>query len=355
MVVLTIRLLSMLGCSYAGIRVAEFLNENYIMRSPQQILAIIVGIFLGLLVGYVLGGILGRGVAKGLVRVEFFVQKVKAADLFFGVFGAITGFLLALLPSIVLFRFGYPGYVISLSLFIVFGFIGAQGAVAKRSELSALLKLGPKFGAESGSKTGKILDTSVIIDGRIVDIAKAGFLEGTIVVPRFVLEELQSIADSADDLRRNRGRRGLDVLNALQRLPNISLEVSEQDFPEVLGVDSKLVTFSQVSGMPLITNDFNLNRVAAIQNVKVLNINELASALKPVVLPGEELKIKIIREGKEPGQGVGYLDDGTMVVVEKARNFIGEEVEVVATSVLQTPAGKMIFSDLKSRRQVRED
>jgi uncharacterized protein YacL len=216
-----------------------------------------------------------------------------------------------------------------------------------------MFKLGGVSGHAVPGSNARILDTSVIIDGRVVDIAKAGFLDGTMVVPRFVLEELQSVADSADNLKRSRGRRGLDVLNSLQRLDNVRIEITDQDFPEVTGVDSKLTTLSKVTGMPMVTNDFNLNRVAELQGVQILNINELAGALRPVVLPGEEMQVKIIREGKESGQGVGYLDDGTMIVVEHGKKAIGSESTVVATSVLQTPAGKMIFTELKEDAQER--
>jgi uncharacterized protein YacL len=200
------------------------------------------------------------------------------------------------------------------------------------------------------SSQAVILDTSVIIDGRIVDIAKAGFIEGTMVVPRFVLTELQAIADSGDTLKRSRGRRGLDILNALQRQENVRLDITDEDFPDLMGVDAKLTALSKLTNMSLVTNDYNLNKIAEIQGVKILNINELVSALKPVVLPGEEMHVKVIREGKEPGQGVAYLDDGTMVVIEHGKKKVGSEVTVVATSVLQTPAGKMIFTELKEER-----
>lgn len=351
MVVVVVRLISMFLCSYGGYRIAVLLNDNLIQRQPQQALAIIIGIILGLLIGYVIGGVVGRKVADLLGRLESSFFKVSGADLFFGTAGILAGLLVALLPSLALFRFGYFGYTASVLLFFVCGYAGLRVGVVKRSELSAMFNLGPSFtGSAGGTGTARILDTSVIIDGRVVDIARSGFLEGTMVVPRFVLNELQSIADSGDTLKRNRGRRGLDVLNALQRLDNVRVEVSDQDFTDVTEVDAKLVALAKLTGMPLTTNDFNLNRVAEIQGVKILNINELSNVLKPVVLPGEELEVKIIREGKEPGQGVGYLDDGTMVVVQQGKKKIGEEATVVATSVLQTPAGKMIFTELKDGR-----
>lgn len=351
MVVVTVRLLSMLICSFGGYRIAVVLNENYVSRNPQQALAIIVSIILGLLIGYVLGGVIGRFTASALGSLEASVFKASGADIFFISIGALAGLFVALLPSIALFHFGIPGDIVSVIMFLLFGFFGGRIAYIKRSELAGIFNLSPDFSQSSTVGGARILDTSVIIDGRVADIARAGFLGGTMVVPRFVLTELQSVADSADDLKRNRGRRGLDVLNSLQRLDNVRVEITDQDFPEIVGVDAKLTALSKVTGMPLMTNDFNLNKVAEIQGVEILNINELAGAMKPVVLPGEEMQVKIIREGKEPGQGVGYLDDGTMVVVEHGRPKIGSEVTVVATSVLQTPAGKMIFTELRDDRQ----
>jgi len=350
MVVVMVRLLSMLLCSYGGYRISLLLNDNYILKTPQQVLAIIVGIILGLLIGYVVGGPVGRFAANILGDFESIFYKVSGADILFSAMGAFMGLLIALIPSIALFRFGYPGDIASLVLFLLFGFAGARVGAIKRSELSVVFKLGPSFGASS-SNQAMILDTSVIIDGRIVDIAKAGFIEGTMVVPRFVLTELQAIADSGDTLKRSRGRRGLDILNSLQRLENVNLEITDEDFPDLMGVDAKLTALSKLTNMPLVTNDFNLNKVAEIQGVKILNINKLVGALKPVVLPGEEMHVKVIREGKEPGQGVGYLDDGTMIVIEHGKKRVGAEVTVVATSVLQTPAGKMIFTELKEEKQ----
>jgi uncharacterized protein YacL len=350
-VVVAIRLISMFACTYGGFRIAEILNDNYILRNPQQALSIVVGIILGVLVGYVLGGVIGRYVARLLGLLDNSLYRISGIELFFGVMGGLVGLLAALIPSIALFRFGYPGDVAAIVFIILCGFLGGRIGILKRAELSSMLKLGPSTARAAAESKAAILDTSVIIDGRIVEIVKAGFIEGSMVVPRFVLEELQSIADSADELKRSRGRRGLDVLNALQRLDNASVEIIDQDFPEMTGVDGKLVALSKSTGMPLTTNDFNLNKVAELQGVRVMNINALASSLKPVVLAGEEMKVKIIREGKEPGQGVGYLDDGTMVVVEQGKQKLGSEVTVMATSILQTPAGKMIFSDLREELQ----
>jgi uncharacterized protein YacL len=198
-----------------------------------------------------------------------------------------------------------------------------------------------------------LLDTSVIIDGRIADIVETGFLQGKLIVPQFILDELQYIADSPDDLRRSRGRRGLDILKRLQQHKNLSIEPVSEELPKA-GVDGKLVALAGKLRAKILTNDFNLHKVAEIQGIEVLNINQLANALKLAVLPGENLYVQILREGKSQGQGVGYLDDGTMVVIENARRYIGKEVEVSVTSVLQTAAGRMIFSEIKNGGVVRK-
>ncbi len=194
----------------------------------------------------------------------------------------------------------------------------------------------------------KILDTSVIIDGRIADVAEAGFITGPMIVPKFIIKELQHIADSSEPIKRVRGRRGLDVLKRMQKdIPNVSIKITNHDFPNIKEADLKLVELARRLRGIIITNDFNLNKVAGLQNVKVLNLNQLSNALKPVVLPGETMHIHVVKEGKEENQGVGYLEDGTMVVVDDARKFLGDEIDVSVTSVLQTPTGRMIFSRVK--------
>ncbi|HNY64545.1 MAG TPA: hypothetical protein PKM41_03850 [Deltaproteobacteria bacterium] len=194
----------------------------------------------------------------------------------------------------------------------------------------------------------KILDTSVIIDGRIPDICDAGFIDGVLVAPQFILNELQHIADSSDPLKRARGRRGLDILNRLQKSPQVKIEITDKDFPKIKEVDSKLIALAKELEADVLTNDFNLNKIAQIQGVNVLNINQLANAVKPIVLPGESLSVTITKQGKERGQGVAYLEDGTMVVVEQGESLLNRSTEVVVTSILQTPAGRMIFSTPKS-------
>jgi len=221
---------------------------------------------------------------------------------------------------------------------------------ATKGDLLNLAALGGVFGGEKqGKKTSKILDTSVIIDGRIADIAETGFLDGVIVLPQFVLRELQLVADSADSLKRNRGRRGLDILQRLQKIVALDVQIVEDDFPTIREVDMKLIELAKAYEAKIVTNDFNLNKLAQLQGVEVLNINELANALKPIVLPGESMKVFILKEGKEYNQGVAYLDDGTMVVVDNARRMIGKNVDISVTSVLQTTAGKMIFGRLDER------
>jgi uncharacterized protein YacL len=234
---------------------------------------------------------------------------------------------------------------------VLVGAIYTGGVVgASKGEMLNLSALGGIVGGEKPAKRSlNLLDTSVIIDGRIADIAETGFLDGTIAIPQFVLRELQLVADSADTLKRNRGRRGLDILQRLQKLPQLNVQIIEDDFPHIREVDMKLVELGKLYGCKVVTNDFNLNKVAQLHRVEVLNINELANALKPVVLPGEIMRVFVLKEGKEYNQGVAYLDDGTMVVVDNARRLISKTIDISVTSVLQTTAGKMIFGRFDER------
>ncbi len=277
------------------------------------------------------------------------LKSVPTQDIVLVVFGLIVTLVIGLLISYPVSRIPVVGPYVAplLTLFLVF--IGIRFLLNRKDEFTFLTTL---FNRGMRSKGGdnevfKILDTSAIIDGRIVDICKTGFLEGVIVVAGFVLEELRHIADSPDLLKRNRGRRGLDVLNKIQKEMNIPVQIYEGDFDDIAEVDSKLVRLAKTINGKIITNDFNLNKVCELQGIPVLNINELANAVKPVVLPGEEMAAQIIKEGKESGQGVAYLDDGTMIVVEGGRRHIGDTIEVLVTSVLQTAAGRMIFAKPK--------
>jgi uncharacterized protein YacL len=227
---------------------------------------------------------------------------------------------------------------------------------ASKGEMLNLAALGGLFGGEKVTKNSfKILDTSVIIDGRIADIVETGFIDGTLVIPQFVLRELQLVADSSDSMKRNRGRRGLDILQRIQKMPQLNIQILEDDFPNIREVDMKLIELAKAYDCKIVTNDFNLNKVAQLHGVEVLNINELANALKPVVLPGEAMRVFILKEGKEYNQGVAYLDDGTMVVVDNARKMISKTIDISVTSVLQTTAGKMIFGRFDERTHTVHD
>lgn len=287
--------------------------------------------------------------------IEEKIVKAPVTDVLFGTLGLVMGLVVAFLIQMPISKIQTAGIdtIVPIFIYLFLGYFGFQIGFKKRDELinlfvlTAKMKDKKKDQDEKPIKSLKILDTSVIIDGRIADICQTGFLEGTLVIPRFVLEELQHIADSSDVLKRNRGRRGLDILNKIQKELAIKVEIYEGDFDEVQEVDSKLVKLAQLVSGIVVTNDFNLNKVCELQDVAVLNINDLANAVKPVVLPGEELTVQVIKDGKEQNQGVGYLDDGTMIVVEDGRNYIGKTIEVVVTSVLQTSAGRMIFAKPK--------
>lgn len=283
------------------------------------------------------------------------IQRIPANEILFGSLGAIIGLVIASLIGALFAHVSFFMTVLAVVLAIVMATIGADVAVRKREELTSLFLNLKKTGSSKDKKSkggakgdAKVLDTSVIIDGRIFDICQTGFVEGSLIIPTFVLEELRHIADSSDGLKRNRGRRGLDILNKIQKELNIDVQIFEKDFPDIAEVDSKLLKLAQVLNGKVITNDYNLNKVAEFQGVPVLNINELANAVKPVVLPGEEMRIQIIKDGKESGQGIAYLDDGTMIVVEGGRRHIGETLDVIVTSVLQTAAGRMIFARQKN-------
>jgi uncharacterized protein YacL len=280
-----------------------------------------------------------RVIIGGIVGLVFAVAGIA---ILFGIYRMFQGSFPLDSPS--LEKWGVAGFSLVI---LVLGYMGLSLGIKKGSQFD-LLKF-PFFKKETeGRMCNKILDTSVIIDGRIADIADAGFLEGVIVLPQFVLRELQYVADSSDTLKRNRGRRGLDIIQRLQKRADINVHISEADFPEIRDVDMKLIELAMQLGGKIVTNDFNLNKISGIRGVEVLNINELANALKPVVLPGESMKVFILKEGKEPNQGVAYLDDGTMVVVDNARKVMGKTVHIEVTSVLQTTAGKMIFGKYSS-------
>jgi len=303
-----------------------------------------------------LGGLVGYVIAPHLTTRPYNwlcvrVRKASARGLLLGVCGGGIGLVLAALLALPLSMLpGRYGSMMPAVGAVLLSFLGALILITRDKDILGILGL---FVSRDGLMRRRrlvLLDTSVIIDGRVADIQQTGFIPGSMLVPRFVLSELQNIADSADVLRRNRGRRGLDILNKMQKDASIPLEISELDAQDVSEVDGKLVKLGQDLDCPLLTNDYNLNRVAELQGVQVLNINELANAVKVIVLPGEALDVQIIQQGKEPGQGVGYLDDGTMVVVEDGRRRIGSMVTISVTRVLQTVAGRMIFGQVRDAR-----
>jgi uncharacterized protein YacL len=294
--------------------------------------------------GFVVGVLIGFAV----LALEHAARQVPLARLFVGALGAVGGALLAQLvaASLIVVLPAVDTTAGRGFLVLLLAYLGIVFALRREEELSGLTRAVFPSTPAPRAESYKVLDTSVIIDGRVADVAEAGFLEGTLLIPQYVLRELHQIADSSDALKRNRGRRGLDVLQKLQRMPRARVELHDLDFPHIREVDRRLIeTARAVSGI-IVTNDYNLNKVAELHGVRVLNVNELANALRPVVLPGELLAVHVLREGKEAGQGVGYLEDGTMVVIDQGKKFLGQTVNVAVTSVLQTAAGRMIFSRL---------
>jgi uncharacterized protein YacL len=295
----------------------------------------------------ILGGLLLAGLA---LLMEGRMKRVPLRNLLGSFIGLILGIMVANFISNALFSYLFNNQQIILPLYGllygIFGYIGIRIGFKKGDDVQIPGWKPFSRGLPRGENS-KILDTSVIIDGRIADITETGFIEGPLLIPQFVLGELQHIADSSDPVKRTRGKRGLEVLHHIQKQVNVDVRIVDTDYPAVKEVDSKLIELAKEVRGKILTNDSNLNKVAELQGIEVLNINELANALKPVVLPGEDMNVKILKEGKEMGQGVAYLDDGTMIVVDNGRRQIGKTIDVVVTSVLQTPAGRMIFARLK--------
>jgi len=294
----------------------------------------------------------GLVLSIAVILFELRLRAISLKRLIGAAIGSVLGILGAYLFSLVIRNSIPTGSTQSFLQLLVMLLMAYVGLVigANKGDLLNLSALGGVFGGEKqGKRSYKILDTSVIIDGRIADIAETGFLDGVLVIPQFVLRELQLVADSADSMKRNRGRRGLDILQRIQKMAHLNVQIVEDDFPHVREVDMKLIELAKVYDCKVITNDFNLNKVAQLHGVEVLNINELANSLKPIVLPGETMRVFILKEGKEYNQGVAYLDDGTMVVVDNAKRMISKTIDISVTSVLQTTAGKMIFGKFDDR------
>lgn len=314
------------------------------------VIAYVAGAFVGAIVGYILSHFILRLIWAAIHRIEFSLSGLSGQDLLAGTIGLLIGLIIANLIGLAFARLPIIGAYGPIVFNLVFGYAGMSIAVRKKTEISALLS-SFRFGKQSKDKTvkkdvgpvGKLLDTSSIIDGRIAELCATGFLEGPLLVPVFVLEELQLIADSSDLLKRTKGRRGLDILKQMQEDRHVQVDIISDDFEDAQGVDSKLIRLGRQLGAKVITNDYNLNKVAELQGVIVLNINDLANAMKPARVPGEEMNVLIVKAGKEENQGIAYLDDGTMIVVENGEKYIGMNIPVTVTSVLQTSAGRMIF------------
>jgi len=299
---------------------------------------------------------LGLAFSVSVFLFEIRLQRASLRRLIGAAIGSILGILGAYLMGLVLARTSIPEgsrSFMDVGLLLVMTYIGLVVG-ANKGDMLNLAALGGLFGSErSTRRMPKVLDTSVIIDGRIADICEAHFLDGVMLIPQFVLRELQFVADSADSLKRQRGRRGLEVLQRIQKMPHLEVEIADDDFPNIADVDLKLIELAKRYDAKIVTNDYNLNKVASLQGIEILNVNQLANSLKPVVLPGETMRVFILREGKEYNQGVAYLDDGTMVVVDGARRMINKTIDITVTSVHQTTAGKMIFGRLDDRTELQ--
>jgi uncharacterized protein YacL len=349
-----VRLIGMVVFAIGGIYLGATLAD--LAQGSPELWASVFG-----LVGALLGLVITPSITtRPITAVRRRMTQVSAQTMIASLMGLVVGLIVAALISFPLSLLPAPfGQLLPFVAAVVFSYLGVATFVMRQNDIFHMLR--SRFppssdDGEAGSGSGDrrlLLDTSVIIDGRIADIARTGFLAGPMLVPAFVLLELQHIADSSDGLRRQRGRRGLDILNRLQKDSTVPIRISDLDVEGVRGVDDKLVILAKQLRCPIVTNDYNLNRVAELQGVTVLNINELANAVKAVFLPGETLEVEVIQEGKEVGQGVGYLDDGTMVVVEDGKPLIGTNVGVLVTKVLQTAAGRMIFArpEQDSRRE----
>lgn len=332
-----------------------------------RILFVLISGLAGYYLGFLFGGDVGTirtsaGAAIGIIAAlsviafESGTRRLSTRNLSAAIFGLMFGLFLAFLVTRITNLVPLDKTVreaVHIIIIIMFCYLGMAISIHGKSEFNLIIPY-VKFARQDQGSDIAILDTSVIIDGRIADICQTKFVGGSFIIPRFVLKELQQVADSSDALKRNRGRRGLDILNKIRKTPEIDVKIHEDDFPDIKEVDAKLVKLAKVLSAKVFTNDYNLNKIAELQGVPVLNINDLANALRPVVLPGEIMEAKIIKEGKEYNQGVAYLDDGTMVVVDNARSLIGRTVRVVVTSVLQTSAGRMIFAKQESSDRGRK-
>lgn len=340
-----------------GYAVSGYIDWSATTGFPPY-LVILILLILGTAIGYVLGGIMGREFAIAYSHAENRLSDLSPADITLGVVGLVVGLVVAFLASVPL-RFVQPTWLAvsaMVLLFVLCAVFGVRVALLKRDDvMSVFPRLNPSDteALPATELPAKLLDTSAIIDGRYAELVELGVLQGTLRVPRFVLVELQTLADSADDSKRSRGRRGLDLLSRLQGTQ--APQIFEADYPTSPDVDAKLLRLAEDSGGAIVTVDYNLTKVARAQGIAAINLNEIAAALKPSHLPGEKLVLRVAREGKEAGQGVGYLEDGTMVVIQDAQDKVGRTTEVEVTSVLQTSAGRMVFSRFSGLAEDRTD
>ncbi len=344
---LIVRLLGMIVFGIAGWRLGMYLADS----APRELAH--PYLWIPIIAGVALGALTAPWITIRPIRyLRRRIRQLPAQELLAIIAGIIVGLIIAALLTPVLSSLPSPfGDVLPFVGALLFGYLGVAVMTMRRKDLLALLgRRFTKSGAGSLNERSVLLDTSVIIDGRIADISQTGFVQGTMVVPRFVLNELQHIADSADSLRRNRGRRGLDILSQLKAESLVPVRFSDADVPEARQVDEKLIVLAKRMACPIITNDYNLNRVARLQGVMVMNINELANAVKSVLLPGETIEVKVIQEGKELGQGIAYLDDGTMIVIEEGRPFISQTIPILVKKVLQKPEGRLVFAQPNIKR-----
>ncbi|MHB1253261.1 MAG: PIN domain-containing protein [Candidatus Humimicrobiaceae bacterium] len=336
---------------------ADYLNGNFLLLIGR-----IAGIIIFALIGFFIGDFVGKRIIKDVSAVDEKVKEIPGNNLIIGVIGLTTGILLGLLVSLALRSIPFVGPFIPIFLVVIFSYVGIMLSLRNKQMIINVFRLSKRFKEEKeeniAEKKGtkdhifiskpKILDTSTIIDGRIADIILTGFLEGDLVVPGFIVNELQGVADSSDNLRRIRGRTGLDILQKLQDNKKLHISIFEKDYTNLDSVDSKLIALAKELDGDLVTSDFNLNKVARLKGINVLNINDLSNAVKMIILPGEKMNIEIIKEGKEKDQGIAYLDDGTMIVVEGGKTLLGRTIEIIITGILQTPAGRMIFSKIST-------
>lgn len=348
-------LLAVLGAMIGSLIVfsfKHFIDFTFQTEYIELMVYVAVSLFVALIF-FMLSDKIINTFLKLIERVEKRLEKVPALEILTSTVGMITGLILAFLISRPLSELSVPFLgnsifvLLSIFLYIALGILGMKLAQLKRDDFLGIFQRAERTKKKNFSEDrayAKVLDTSTIIDGRIVEIIKTGFVEGVLIIPKFVLEELQTIADSADDLKRQRGRRGLDLVNEIKENKMVKIEITDRDYPDIKEVDAKLLKLALETNSYVITNDYNLNKLAKVQDIKVLNVNDLANVLKTVVLAGEKIQVELIKEGKEKNQAIGYLEDGTMIVVGNAKKHIGETVEVTVMSVLQTSAGKMIFA-----------